>query len=108
LEGYTQNTQNVAALKRARDHGLSVHPGQDIEYVAVDDGKTPPLVYVGETSAFTGRLRRHEDTFGGDVLFSVGAPEGMDAKHKRTEVETDLIRVHYLTTGESPTAQFGK
>ncbi|QSG01681.1 type B DNA-directed DNA polymerase [Natranaeroarchaeum sulfidigenes] len=40
LEGYTQNTQNVAALKRARDHGLAVHPGQDVEYVVVDDEKT--------------------------------------------------------------------
>ena len=40
LEGYTQNTQNVAALKRARDHDLSVHPGQDIEYVVVDDEKS--------------------------------------------------------------------
>ncbi len=41
LEGYTQNTQNVAALKRARDHDLAVHPGQDIEYVVVDDEKSP-------------------------------------------------------------------
>ena len=40
LEGYTQNTQNVAALKRARDQGLAVHPGQDIEYVVVDDEKS--------------------------------------------------------------------
>jgi len=40
LEGYTQNTQNVAALKRARDQDLSVHPGQDIEYVVVDDRKS--------------------------------------------------------------------
>ncbi|WP_254274666.1 type B DNA-directed DNA polymerase [Haloarcula marina] len=40
LEGYTQNTQNVAALKRARDQELSVHPGQDIEYVVVDDQKS--------------------------------------------------------------------
>jgi DNA polymerase I len=40
LERYTQNTQNVAALKRARDHDLSVHPGQDIEYVVVDDEKS--------------------------------------------------------------------
>ncbi|MXV61884.1 type B DNA-directed DNA polymerase [Natronorubrum sp. JWXQ-INN-674] len=39
LEGYTQNTQNVAALKRARDQGLAVHPGQDVEYVVVDDEK---------------------------------------------------------------------
>jgi len=29
----------VAALKRARDQDLAVHPGQDIEYV-VDDEKT--------------------------------------------------------------------
>jgi len=40
LEGYTQNTQNVAALKRARDYDLSIHPGQDIEYVVVDDEKS--------------------------------------------------------------------
>nr|WP_235920745.1 hypothetical protein [Natronorubrum halalkaliphilum] len=37
LEGYTQNTQNVAALKRARDQNLTVHPGQDIEYAIVDE-----------------------------------------------------------------------
>ena len=40
LEGYTQNTQNVAALKRARDQGVDVHPGMDIEYVVVDDEKS--------------------------------------------------------------------
>jgi DNA polymerase I len=40
LEGYTQNTQNAAALKRARDQDLTVHPGQDIEYLVVDDEKT--------------------------------------------------------------------
>ncbi|CDK40651.1 type B DNA-directed DNA polymerase [Halorubrum sp. AJ67] len=40
LEGYTQNTQNVVALRRARDQDLAVHPGQDIEYVVVDDEKT--------------------------------------------------------------------
>ena len=39
LEGYTQNTQSVAALKRARDQDLAIHPGQDIEYVVVDDEK---------------------------------------------------------------------
>jgi DNA polymerase I len=40
LEGYTQNTLNVAALKRARDQDLAVHPGQDIEYVVVDNEKS--------------------------------------------------------------------
>ncbi len=40
LKGYAQNTQNVAALKRARNQDLDVHPGQDIEYVVVDDEKS--------------------------------------------------------------------
>jgi len=39
LEGYTQYTQNVAALERARDQELPIHPGQDIEYIVVDDEK---------------------------------------------------------------------
>jgi DNA polymerase I len=30
----------VAALKSARDQDIAVHPGQDIEYVVVDDAKT--------------------------------------------------------------------
>jgi len=71
------------------------------------DGESPPLDYIGETSAFTGRLRRHKDTFGGEALVSVAAPDGVNAKHKRTEVETDLIGAHYFITGESPTTQFG-
>jgi DNA polymerase I len=40
VEHYTQYTQNVAALERARDQGISVHPGQDIEYIVVDDKKS--------------------------------------------------------------------
>ena len=40
VEAYSQNTQNVAALKRAIDLDLSVHPGQNIEYVVVDDEKS--------------------------------------------------------------------
>ena len=39
VEAYTQYTQNVAALERARDQNLAVHPGQDVEYVVVDDEK---------------------------------------------------------------------
>jgi DNA polymerase I len=30
----------VAALERASDQDLAVHPGQDIEYVVVDDQKS--------------------------------------------------------------------
>ncbi len=39
-EGYTQYTQNVAALERASDQGIAIHPGQDVEYVVVDDAKS--------------------------------------------------------------------
>jgi len=40
LEGYMQDTRNVAALKRARDQDLAIHPGQDIKYVVVDGEKS--------------------------------------------------------------------
>jgi len=39
VEEYTQTTKNVAALERASDLGLAKHPGQDVEYVVVDDEK---------------------------------------------------------------------
>jgi len=40
LEEYSQSTRNVAALARAEDMGLSKLPGQDVEYVVVDDEKS--------------------------------------------------------------------
>jgi DNA polymerase I len=40
LSEYTQYTQNVAALERANEQNLAVHPGEDIEYVVVDDEKS--------------------------------------------------------------------
>lgn len=39
LEEYSQTTKNVAAMERAADLGLETHPGQDVEYVVVDDEK---------------------------------------------------------------------
>jgi DNA polymerase I len=39
LEAYTQSTQNVAALQRADDVGLATHPGENVEYVVVDNDK---------------------------------------------------------------------
>jgi len=39
VEEYTQTTKNVAALERASDLGLDKHPGQDVQYVVVDDDK---------------------------------------------------------------------
>ncbi len=64
------------------------------------------LSYIGETRSFQNRMRKHQKTFGGDALFSVASPSGMDAKHRRTEVETDLIGAHYLVNGVPPLSQF--
>ncbi|WP_202904589.1 type B DNA-directed DNA polymerase [Haloarcula rubripromontorii] len=89
LEGYTQNTQNVAALKRARNQDLAVHPGQDIEYVVVDDKKTSR-----ERVALT-----HEEIETYDASYyetqliraveSVLSPLGWD----RTEIRRELAEV---------------
>ncbi|RDI72656.1 type B DNA-directed DNA polymerase [Halopelagius longus] len=40
LDEYTQNTRNVAALKRADGKGLTRRPGQNVSYVVVDDEKS--------------------------------------------------------------------
>lgn len=40
IEEYTQYTRNVAALERASDRGFSVAPGEDVEFVVVDDSKS--------------------------------------------------------------------
>jgi len=39
VEEYDQRTQTVAALQRAKDQGLPRHPGQDVEYLVVDDSR---------------------------------------------------------------------
>jgi len=39
LDDYSQRTLAVAALERARDHGLSRPPGEDVRYVVVDDDR---------------------------------------------------------------------
>jgi DNA polymerase I len=39
LEAYAADTRNVAALERAARQGLDVSPGEDVEYVVVDDEK---------------------------------------------------------------------
>jgi DNA polymerase I len=76
----------VAALKRAREQNLAIHPGQDIEYVVVDDEKSSR-----ERVALA-----HEETESYDasyyetqlvrVVESVLSPLGWD----RTEIQQEL------------------
>ncbi|ELZ29096.1 DNA polymerase I [Halogeometricum pallidum JCM 14848] len=92
LDGYTQNTQNVAALKRARDQDLAVHPGQDIEYVVVDDEKssrdrvalTHEAVETYDPSYYETQLVR--------AVESVLSPLGWD----RTDIRRELAETREL------------
>ena len=92
FEWYTQNTRNVAALNRARGQDLSVHPGQDIEYLVVDDEKT-----VRERVALA-----HEDIESYDPSYyetqlvraveSVLSPIGWD----RTEIQREIAETREM------------
>ncbi len=76
-------------LKRARDQDLAIHPGQDIEYVVVDDEKSSR-----ERVALA-----HEETESYDASYyetqlvraveSVLSPLGWD----RTEIQQELAGV---------------
>jgi DNA polymerase I len=39
FDAYDQRTQTVASLRRANEQGLSRQPGQDVEYIVVDDSR---------------------------------------------------------------------
>ncbi|WP_323174702.1 hypothetical protein [Natrialba sp. PRR66] len=85
----------------------------------------PGLEYIGETGrSLRGRVRalahgafaeempyrdpqyRHRRNRHEALLFSYSKLGDHDAQHKREEVETELIGVHWLKVGESPQDQF--
>lgn len=83
LSAYSQRTHTVAALQRARRHGVDVDPGEDVRYVVVDDGARSPE-----------RVRLHFETVDGydadfyaDLLVraaeSVVSPLGWDREDVR-------------------------
>ncbi len=76
-----------------------------IWYEDCPDG--PALAYIGESSNIASRLYNHEQTFGEDAYFTYAEGVHLDAPHKRSEVETDLIGAHYLAENDVPLAQFG-
>jgi len=86
---------------------LDVNPPENGLYRIWYDNHDEPLAYVGESSNIPSRLYNHEDTFGGNARFAYVELPHLDARHKRTEVETDLIGAYYVTKGTSPLVQFG-
>lgn len=66
----------------------------------------PPLEYIGQSSNLRSRLYRHRRNRDEELLFSYSKLEKHDARHKREEVETELVGVHWLKVGQSPRNQF--
>jgi len=65
-----------------------------------------PLEYIGQSSNLKSRLYRHRRNRDEALLFSYSELGEHDAQHKREEVETELIGVHWLEVGASPRDQF--
>ena len=81
-------------------------PTDDGLYRIWSEDKAPPLEYVGQSSNLKSRLYRHRRNRDEALLFSYSELRKHDAQHKREEVETELIGVHWLAVGESPQDQF--
>ena len=83
---YTHATRTVAALRRARDNGLDLQPGQNVSYVVVDDSKSSrERVQLAHESP-----DRYDTAFYADLLIrtaeSVCSPLGW----RRTAIEAYL------------------
>jgi len=81
-------------------------PTEDGLYRIWRKGDVPPLEYIGQSSNLKSRLYRHRRNRDSELLFSYSTLEEHDARHKREEVETELVGVHWLVVGESPRGQF--
>lgn len=68
---------------------------------------SPPLAYIGQTSDFKNRLRKHQKTFGDKAKFSVTGLKKAANHSKRLEVEEELIGMHFLEENAAPKGQWG-
>jgi hypothetical protein len=70
------------------------------------EGEASPLEYIGQSSNLKSRLYSHRRNRDEALLFSCSKLKEHDAQHKREEIETELIGVHWLEVGASPRDQF--
>jgi excinuclease UvrABC nuclease subunit len=81
-------------------------PADDGLYRIWREDEAPPVEYIGQSSNLKSRLYRHRRNRDEALLFSYSELGEHDAQHKREEVETELIGVHWLEVGASPRDQF--
>lgn len=71
-----------------------------------DPDNVPPLEYIGETTNLKSRLYTHRRNRSADLRFSYVELPVLDAKHKRREIESDLLGAHWLACEQSPRDQY--
>jgi hypothetical protein len=69
---------------------------------------SPPLAYIGQTSDFQSRLRKHQKTFGDKAKFSVVDFAEADTHAERLELEEELIGAHFIQQNAAPKGQWGE
>ncbi len=80
-------------------------PATDGVYRIWNSAVPKPLEYIGESANLRSRLRTHSRERDDSLHFTYAAPSCIDAKHKRLEVETDLLGAHWLALEEPPIDQ---
>ena len=81
-------------------------PKENGLYRIWNEDDVPPLEYIGQSGNLRSRLYRHRRNRDGNLLFSYTTLPELDAAHKRSEVETELIGAHWLACELAPRDQF--
>lgn len=71
-----------------------------------DPDDYPPLEYIGQSNNLRSRLNRHRRNRSSRLLVAhVNRPD-LDADHKRSQAETDLLGAHWLACRKAPKSQY--
>lgn len=81
-------------------------PEVDGVYRLSEPEREPALQYIGQSTDLRSRLYRHRRNRDNDLRFSYATLPDHDARHKREEIETELLGAHWLACDSAPTLQF--
>ena len=81
-------------------------PSETGVYRLWNPGAVPPLEYIGETANLKSRLYAHRRDRSANLRFSYAEFPALNAKHKREEIESDLLGAHWLASEQSPRDQY--
>lgn len=103
IEGYKRSSQRADGFTGGELAEGETEPGV---YRIWDRKESEPLEYIGQSGNLKSRLYRHRRNRDEELVFSYAIVDEGDAKHKREQVETDLIGANWLAIGAAPRDQF--